>query len=191
MHPPSRSLWVCAGVLTMTWLAGGLGCDPEPTGDSTAAANAVSVGTAAGGQGGSGASTGTAGAGGVGGGAGGSGGGGDTVNGCTLESALDRTGQANVLINSISPWDFNHQACVIVDAGTTVRWEAASFGLHPLIGGVAPTPDAASPISDNTVVEDGATDFVEITLDTAGDYPYFCQNHPTNMLGVIYVQGGS
>lgn len=170
------------------WLAVAAGCEPELGEDATAAANAVSVVSTGAGNGGAGAGDqggGGAGASGGDGGAGGAGG----VHGCSVATATDRTGQATVLINDISPWDFNHQACVRVDAGTTVRWETSSFALHPLTGGVAPTSDAASPISNNTVVENGATDFVEITFPATGEFPYFCVNHASSMQGVIYVEG--
>jgi plastocyanin len=79
-------------------------------------------------------------------------------------------------------WDFGHTSCIIVSVGATVTWNGDQ-GLHPLVGGVSPTVDAASPIADAM----GNATSVAVTFDTAGDYPYFCNVH-TNMQGVIYVQ---
>ena len=102
------------------------------------------------------------------------------ANGCTYETATNLTGMATINIGDTSAWDFGHQACVIVDAGTAVTW-AGNLTLHPVVGGESGSPDAGSPI-DST----GQDAEYSATLDTAGDFPYYCGNHP-NMQGVIYV----
>ncbi len=162
-------------------------CTPEENNQATAANASVSAGTASGGMGGGGATGGQGGAGAAGGASGGGGAGGAGVHGCQAATAVDRTGQATVLINDIDAWDFDHKVCVRVDGGTTVRWEG-NFGLHPLDGGVSPTNDATSPISMGTVQNDG-TDFIAVRLATEGDYPYFCGAHFASMSGVIFVEG--
>jgi len=107
------------------------------------------------------------------------------AHGCTFATSTDRTGEANVMITDISAWVVIHNACIIVDAGTTVTWEG-NFDLHPLRGGVSPTPDAANPVE---IAGPGAgMTPVSVTLDTAGDYPYFCGIHLSSMAGVIYVR---
>jgi plastocyanin len=99
------------------------------------------------------------------------------VNGCTLATAMDMTG-----MNPTLTWDFGHQSCIIVSVGATVTWNG-SQGLHPLVGGVSPTVDPASPIAAAVANETSAS----VTFDAAGDFPYFCNVH-TDMQGVVYVQ---
>ena len=166
------------------WVVYAAACTPKLGDEGTAAAAAVSVGT---GAGNAGAAGGAGGAGGVGGGGGDGGNGG--VHGCLPANAVDRTGLATVLINDVSVWQIPHTACVRVDAGTVVRWEG-NFALHPLVGGEQPTEDATSPIAGHTVMNDGTTDFVEVTFPNGGDYPYFCDNHAASMNGVVFVEGG-
>jgi plastocyanin len=107
------------------------------------------------------------------------------AHGCTFATATDRTGEANVTITDISAWVVVHNACIIVDAGTTVTWEG-NFDSHPLRGGVSPSPDAANPI-EMAGPGSGATP-VSVMLNMAGDYPYYCGLHFSSMAGVIYVR---
>ena len=107
------------------------------------------------------------------------------AHGCTLATATDRTGLATVIITDISAWSIGHNACILVDAGTTVQWNG-SFTAHPLAGGVSPTTDSSSPI---TVAGPGSgTTPVTVTLSSAGDFPYFCTIHLSSMAGVVYVR---
>jgi plastocyanin len=85
-------------------------------------------------------------------------------------------------MNPTLTWDFGHQRCILVSVGATVTWDGPQ-GLHPLVGGVSPTVDPASPIADAMTVGESTT----VTFDAAGNYPYFCSMH-TSMQGVIYVQ---
>lgn len=112
----------------------------------------------------------------------GQGGGGQTVNGCTRASAADYKGMATVDIGSESTWDFGHQACIVVDVGTTVEW-SGNLNLHPVSGGPSGTADAGSPIS--MASPQGNT--LSVTFSSAGDFPYFCAVH-TTMMGVVYVE---
>lgn len=106
------------------------------------------------------------------------------ANGCSFETAIDRTGEATVDISAIAPWNVVHEVCVIVSPGTTVEWRG-NFEAHPLVGGVTPTQDDASPITAaGADVGDGVA---SATLVDAGDYPYFCVFHTTLMQGVVYV----
>lgn len=54
-------------------------------------------------------------------------------------------------------------------------------------GGVQPTENTDNPFD---VAGDGLSGQATamITLDTAGDYPYFFDFHPGTMNGVVYVQ---
>ena len=107
------------------------------------------------------------------------------VHGCTSDEAQDRTGEAAVSITDIDGWEIGHKVCLKVSTGTVVSW-SGNFTFHPLAGGVLPTQDAASPITTagSTVTGDGT---VDVTFDTAGDYPYFCTIHTSSMSGVVYV----
>ncbi len=103
------------------------------------------------------------------------------VHGCDgPDSATDMTGMAMVELT----WELVHQQCILVDAGTTVRWDG-DLRAHPLVGGVTPTADAASPITQAGGV---AGMMVDVTFPAAGEYPYFCGLHLAAMQGVVYVQ---
>ena len=121
--------------------------------------------------------------GGGGGGTGDGGGGGDAaVHGCTYETATDMTGNAEVSAAATGEWIIGYNACIKVDSGTKVTW-TGNFTTHPLNGGVSPTEDTASAIS-NDATGDGV---VEVTFDSAGEHPFFCGVHVGTMTGVIYV----
>ena len=110
---------------------------------------------------------------------------GDLLNGCSQATALDLRGMSTVVISDISAWMTGHHACIIVDAGSTVRWEAMSFDAHGLVGGEAGMADASSPI---TAAGPGAGSIpIDVVLPDAGVFPYYCELHPMNMFGVIYV----
>ena len=108
----------------------------------------------------------------------------EDANGCSFDGAVDRRGEATVDVSAIAPWNVVHEVCVIVSPGTTVEWRG-NFEAHPLVGGVTPTQDDASPITAaGADVGDGVA---SATLADAGDYPYFCVFHTTLMQGVVYV----
>jgi plastocyanin len=113
--------------------------------------------------------------------------GGVETNGCagTSSAYTDLRGQASVTITANSPWMVPHNACIGVSPGTQVTWQG-DFGTHPLVGGVSPTTDSASPI---TQADARGTDDVTITFDATAItvYPYFCEVHTTTMGGVIAV----
>ena len=111
----------------------------------------------------------------------------DPTNGCdaTSDAYTDLRGQSSVTITDISAWEVPHKACIGVSAGTEITWQG-NFDTHPLVGGVSPTTDNASPITQAMA---SGTDDVAVTL-TATEltvYPYFCDVHKTTMGGVIAV----
>lgn len=111
--------------------------------------------------------------------------GGRTVNGCESADYQDLTTSTSVTITDISAWEVPHSACIIVSAGTAVTWQG-NFDTHPLVGGESPTTDTSSPI---TQANASGTDDVTVTFSpTRGQaFPYFCDVHRTDMLGVIVV----
>jgi len=111
--------------------------------------------------------------------------GGSTINGCDPDGYQDLRGSTSVTITDDSPWVDPHSACIIVNAGTPVTWQG-NFDTHPLVGGVSPTTDSSSPITEANA---SGTDDVTVTFTpTEGEaYPYFCTQHPATMLGVIVV----
>ena len=113
--------------------------------------------------------------------------GGQEINGCDGTSAAytDLRGQASVTITDISAWEDPHNACIGVSAGTQVIWQG-NFVTHPLVGGVSPTTDSSSPI---TQANASGTDDVAITFNATEltVEPYFCTAHPATMGGVIAV----
>ena len=113
--------------------------------------------------------------------------GGQEINGCDGTSAAysDLRGRASVTITANEPWEDPHKKCIGVSPGTEVIWQG-NFDTHPLVGGVSPTTDTRSPI---TQANASGTDDVAITF-TATEisvYPYFCDVHKTTMGGVIAV----
>ena len=101
------------------------------------------------------------------------------VNGCDAAQATDMTAQTTVDLT----WTLPHHECILVRKGTTVRWDG-DFQVHPLAGGEAPDQDPASPISAATP----AGNVESVTFAQAGEFPYFCQVHVSQMQGVVYVQ---
>jgi plastocyanin len=100
-----------------------------------------------------------------------------SVHDCTIEEAVDRTNEAEVVLQ----WSNPHHQCVLVSPGTTITWNG-NFAFHPLAGGVTPDTDNSSPIS--SADDQGGS----VVLNNEGDYPYFCEVHINTMTGVIYVR---
>jgi plastocyanin len=114
--------------------------------------------------------------------------GGVETNGCagTSSAYTDLRGQATVTITAgDNAWVDPHNACIGVSPGTAVTWQG-NFDTHPLVGGVSPQTDSASPI---TQANASGTDDVTITFNATAItvYPYFCDVHKTTMGGVIAV----
>lgn len=105
------------------------------------------------------------------------------LNGCTLATAQDMTGQPAVTINFGS--FFYTPKCVKVSTGTQVTW-SGTFSAHPLQGGAVVNnvgfPDNAQIPLTNTGMSK------TITFPTAGAYPYYCVFHVNSMQGVVFVQ---
>jgi plastocyanin len=168
----SRLTVVAAMALSVTYLA----CGDDETAGGTTSTSTSSTSSQGGGSTTSTTSTTTS----TTTGAGGQGGGSAAVHGCTLGTATDMTGGADVNLT----WDFGHDQCIIVDSGTKVIW-TGNFTTHPLRGGVSPTPDSGNAIEMAGPGSGSGT--VEVTFATAGDYPYYCGAHTTTMTGVVYV----
>jgi plastocyanin len=113
--------------------------------------------------------------------------GGQEINGCdgTSSAYTDLRGQASVTITANSPWTDPHNKCIGVSPGTEVIWQG-NFDTHPLVGGVSPTTDSGSPITQANA--SGSAD-VAVTFNATAItvYPYFCTQHPATMGGVIAV----
>ena len=107
------------------------------------------------------------------------------AHGCTFDTAMDQTGKATVNVSDIEDWVLPHNLCLVVSTGTVVNW-TGNLSTHPLVGGVDGAANATSPI---TIAAQGATGqaTVDVTFDTAGDYPYYCGVHVAQMNGVVYV----
>jgi len=114
-----------------------------------------------------------------GGSSGGGGAGAELTNGCDAATATDMTTQSTVSLS----WTLPHHECILINKGSTVKW-VGDLQVHPLGGGITPTRDPTSPIS----LAAPATGQVSVTFATAGEYPYFCSVHTTQMQGVVYVQ---
>jgi plastocyanin len=116
--------------------------------------------------------------------------GGQELNGCDGTSAAytDLRGRASVTITDISAWEDPHKACIGVSPGTAVTW-VGNFDTHPLVGGVSPTTDSGSPITqaDASGTGDMATTTVTFTATQITVEPYFCDVHRATMGGVIAV----
>lgn len=69
----------------------------------------------------------------------------------------------------------------IIAAGDTVRWTFAGEP-HTVTSGA---PGAADGRFDSGIVEAGAT--FSLRFDTPGSFPYFCEIHPEDMVGIVEV----
>jgi hypothetical protein len=101
------------------------------------------------------------------------------TNGCDAAMATDMTNQSTVTLT----WSLPHHECILIRKGTTVKW-SGNFQAHPLVGGITPDQDPASPITAATP----ANGEVSVTFANAGEFPYFCVVHTSQMEGVVYVE---
>jgi plastocyanin len=105
------------------------------------------------------------------------------LNGCTLATATDLTGQS--MVNISFGGFFYTPKCIKVSPGTMVTW-SGTFMSHPLQGGAVvnnvPFPDNSSIQLTNTGTSK------TITFGAAGAFPYYCQFHVNSMQGVVFVQ---
>jgi hypothetical protein len=117
--------------------------------------------------------------------------GGQELNGCEGTSAAysDLRGRASVTITANEPWEDPHNKCIGVSTGTEVIW-VGNFETHPLVGGVSPTTDSTSPITEADPSGTGDTATTTVTFEATDEItvePYFCTAHPATMDGVIAV----
>lgn len=110
------------------------------------------------------------------------------VNNCLPTDYVDRRGTSPVTITaSTQPGTFRYSPrCVLIDAGTTVRY-SLNFAAHPTIGGRVSsgtgTPDPDSPIGAITSGTEEDVLFTEPRI-----YGYYCDFHVAQaMMGAIEV----
>ena len=110
--------------------------------------------------------------------------------GCIENTAVYVGGGGTVTVAASGEWNtaFNNNVvnrCLMVDTGTTVEW-VGNFTNHPLVGGDQPIADGGSPIS---IAADGVMGAatVSLMLSATGQFPYFCDKHPSSMSGRIFV----
>ncbi len=115
------------------------------------------------------------------------------TNGCSKATAVDMTNTKQVIITDKAPWTLTHQFCVLVNGGTQIVFNGSpgTFVSHPLVGGVVPTADAASPVTIAAKPVNG-TQGTQVSFqlppDQGKQYPYFCNVHTSSMEGVIYTK---
>ena len=117
--------------------------------------------------------------------------GGEEINGCEGTSAAysDLRGRASVTITANEPWVDPHNKCIGVSPGTEVIWEG-NFDTHPLVGGVSPTTDTRSPITQEDASGTGDMATTTVTFEATDKIEvegYFCDVHKATMGGVIAV----
>jgi len=98
------------------------------------------------------------------------------VQGCGFNEYVDAT--VNASLRTISPWDQTlGKKCLRIKVGQTVTWSPTPSSTHPLFasGGTMPSPITSSAQAT-------------ATFNTAGVYGFQCGNHPTQMLGGIWVE---
>lgn len=112
------------------------------------------------------------------------------VNNCSVATAMDLRGQANVAVAFGGGLGFTYNPrCIRVDVNTIVTFNG-SFSGHPHVGGTqvgaVVTPDPTSPFSplQNT----GSSRAV--TMTTAGEFGYYCNFHGGSqaMSGAVIVE---
>ena len=117
--------------------------------------------------------------------------GGEEINGCEGTSAAysDLRGRASVTITANAPWVDPHNKCIGVSTGTEVIW-VGNFETHPLVGGVSPTTDSASPITEADPSGTGDMATTTVTFEAKDKIEvegYFCDVQKATMGGVIAV----
>jgi plastocyanin len=101
-----------------------------------------------------------------------------TVPKCDYYNATVFTGNATITFTypSYTP------SCSNIPVGASVTF-SGDFSAHPLRGGIAPTEDPSSPITNTS---SGST--ATFTFSNSGIYPFFCFYHWSfGMVGAIYV----
>jgi plastocyanin len=115
----------------------------------------------------------------------------EAIHGCDPAMLTDLTAEDAVTIGYgyIDSAFIYDPKCIHVCAGTEITFDAlddGNFQIHPLQGGVNPTPDPASPIPTKS---DAASTSVTFTITEPGSYGYYCVAHASvGMAGAIYVQ---
>ncbi len=110
------------------------------------------------------------------------------LNGCTMSTATDMTGQSQITVEFGSSIGHRYvPGCIVVSVGTEIVFDG-NFNPHPMVGGTVAggtaVPDATSPFWPE-VTSGGSASF---TLGTPGTFPYYCPAHfQLGMMSTIYV----
>jgi len=111
-----------------------------------------------------------------------------SIHNCASTSFVDRrTGSRDIGFGTSmgSPALGYLPNCMIISVGQTAKW-VGNFDTHPLVGGEYQGTSGTMP---NPIGRhDTGSTAVEVTFNTAGLYPYFCDFHAPTMVGVIWVQ---
>lgn len=101
------------------------------------------------------------------------------VVGCTSETVVTTPVTTPLSSNTVTIIDFAFQPSTLtVPIGTTVTWTNDGTSAH--------TVTSDTNVFDSGQMQAGAT--FNYKFQVAGDWPYHCSNHPTQMLGTIRVQ---
>jgi plastocyanin len=107
------------------------------------------------------------------------------LNGCTVGASLDRRLMSGVTIQvvgtSYSP------SCIRVSVGTVVTVEGSS-GTHPFVGGRI-VSSSKQPASSGPFMGSFTASDVDFTMNSAGNFGFYCDNHgvSSNMKGAVLV----
>ena len=109
------------------------------------------------------------------------------INGCLSTSAMDLTAE----VSAVFAWGNPHHMCSIVEVGQHTGWvvnKGSTFIELPLVGGTVAgdgTPTKIDNAPASTVDQSGQVAIHVYSIP--GVYPYYCENFPQEMKGVVYV----
>lgn len=109
------------------------------------------------------------------------------VNGCTVATAQDSTGQSAVTVTFANGNLSYAPKCLKVKVGTSITL-MGNFGSHPTIGGVVVNGTLMPASSGPFVPVTSAGSSKTFTMSQAGTFPYYCQPHATlGMIAAVFV----
>lgn len=107
------------------------------------------------------------------------------INGCSIGSAFDLTGQPDVTVSFTNALSYDPK-CVRVSVGAQVTFQG-NFSVHPLLGGFVSGgvfPAASGPFVP--VTNTGMSK--SVVMLSPGTFPYYCTAHAlAGMTGVVFV----
>ena len=111
---------------------------------------------------------------------------GQSVNDCTLASAVDRRdpGADRIVTFTFTAYT---PPCIRIAAGQSITF-SGSFVNHPLVGGTVTsvkTPDPSSPIPSTS-----SGSMLVVPFPSAGTFPFYCDVHALGfgMFGAVFVE---